>query len=308
MDKVKCRFNIIGSAFGHGAQIHTTNSGPKYLESKYQLVQKLGSNFKWDCIIENIQNIEELNSHGKNYHLVLKHSKELAAEVSRAVRVENELCVVIGGDHSCGIGTWSGVTNSLSVQNNFGLIWIDAHMDAHTYITSPSQALHGMPLAILLDNGDSDLRHIGCDGRKINPENLVLIGVRSFEKGENNFLASSKVKVFYIEEVERRGVKSVFEEALKIVGHNTRGFGVSIDLDSFDPEDAPGVGSPEPGGLRFNEVKDNLPILFASENLKCLEIAEFNPSLDREDKTADIICNILRVLDRTKNGNTSLLT
>lgn len=217
------------------------------------------------------------------------------------MQIENELCIVIGGDHSCGIGTWSGAVHAMHAEDHFGLIWIDAHMDSHTYATSPSKALHGMPLAILMDKGDAKLRHIESYGRKIKPEYLVLIGVRSFEDGEHDLLKSNKVRVFYMDEVIERGIQSVFAEALSIVTNGTIGFGISIDLDAFDPVDAPGVGSPAPGGLRFHEVGDYLPTLFSSEHLKCLEIAEFNPELDHKDKTADIVYKILRILDRTKN-------
>ena len=67
---------------------------------------------------------------------------------------QQELPVVIGGDHSCAIGTWKGVAAGLREQGPIGLIWVDAHMDAHTSQTTPSGALHGMPLACLLGAGE----------------------------------------------------------------------------------------------------------------------------------------------------------
>lgn len=301
------KFNIIGSAFGHGAKIHTTNLAPNYLQNTYNINLKLGSNFKWFCTIDNVnKGIRETDliaeNKGKYYNAVLKHNIELAETIERLVKIENEMPVVIGGDHSCGIGTWSGVVTGLDAQKNFGLIWVDAHMDAHTFKTSPSKAYHGMPVATLLGKGNSDLCNIGSKGQKIKPENLVLIGIRSFEEGERALLESCNVKIFYASEVKERGIKVIFEEALAIATHHTQGFGISIDLDAFDPIYAPGVGSPEPNGLDVSNTIDQLSILFSSKQLKCLEITEFNPELDDQDKTADILHQILQALKASQHS------
>lgn len=295
---MKQKFNIVGSAFGHGAKIYTTGKAPEYLRTSYKLIDKLGENFNWHSTIDN-RDSEEVSDHkGRNYPSVIKHNIALSQVVSDLAKIDNELCIVIGGDHSCGIGTWSGVIKSLNAQNNFGLIWLDAHMDAHTFETSPSKSYHGMPLSVLLGKGDDILGNIGLSGPKIKPENLVLIGVRSFEDEEKSLLENNGVKIFYLEDVKRIGVQKVFEEALQIATNNTKGFGISVDLDVFDPQIAPGVGSPEQNGLMYEEVNSHLHILFSSRNLKCLEITEFNPELDEKDKTADILYQILQTLNQ----------
>lgn len=301
MNKISTKFNIVGSAFGHGAQIYTTNKAPYYLQYVYNLTNKLGNRFNWHSIIDtkNILEEREKKLRGHNYNAVVTHNTKLANTVSNIVQKYNEFSVIIGGDHSCGIGTWSGIVKGLNTKNNFGLIWIDAHMDAHTYATSPSKCYHGMPLAVLLGKGDEALCNIGLHGRKIKPNNLVLIGVRSFEDGERKLLEENGVKIFYMDDVKSLGIQRVFEETLQIVTNNTQGFGISIDLDAFDPAYTPGVGSPEPDGLNFKETSKYLPLLFSSEYLKCLEIVEFNPSIDKEDKTANVLHKILSILDNT---------
>ncbi len=302
MNKIVTKFNIVGSAFGHGAQIYTTHKSPDYLRYMYNLINKLGDRFHWYSTIgnENILEEREIELKGYNYNAVVTHNTKLANTVSNLVLKNNEFCIIIGGDHSCGIGTWSGIIKGLNAKDNFGLIWIDAHMDAHTYETSPSKCYHGMPLAVLLGKGDEVLCKIGLHGRKIKPTNLVLIGIRSFEDGEKKLLEENGVKIFYMDDVRSLGIQRVFEEALQIITNNTQeGFGVSIDLDAFDPEDTPGVGSPEPDGLNFEETSQYLPLLFSSEYLKCLEIVEFNPEIDKEDKTANVLHKILSILDNT---------
>ncbi len=152
---------------------------------------------------------------------------------------------VIGGDHSCAGGTWTGVARML--QGELGLVWIDAHMDSHTPATSHTGRLHGMPLAWLLGQGDDAL--YGLSAGVVDPEHVALIGVRSYEPEEKERLDRLGVRVFHIEEVHRRGLDTVAAEALAIAARGTSGFGVSIDLDAVTPEEAPGVGTPVADGI-----------------------------------------------------------
>ena len=72
---------------------------------------------------------------------------------------DGDFPLIIGGDHSCAIGTWSGIARSLNEtgQESIGLVWVDAHLDSHTFETSSSWAIHGMPLACLLGKGQKSL-------------------------------------------------------------------------------------------------------------------------------------------------------
>ena len=65
------------------------------------------------------------------------------------------------------IGTWSALVDYFQAYENFGLIWIDAHLDAHTIDTSPSKAFHGMPIASLLGEGVSHFQQLGSKRKKI---------------------------------------------------------------------------------------------------------------------------------------------
>src|SRR3954470_12146209 len=127
---------------------------------------------------------------------------ELGAAVANTRR-EGRLPCVLGGDHSCAGGTWSGVARS--VRGELGLVWIDAHMDAHTSGTSHTGRLHGMPLAWLLGEDDDPLN--GLTTGVIEPQHVVLIGVRSFEKEEKLRLERLGVRVVYMEEIRSRGIK-----------------------------------------------------------------------------------------------------
>ena len=210
----------------------------------------------------------------------------LAAEVERVIAAGN-FPLVVGGDHSCAIGTWSGVHRALADRGPIGLIWVDAHMDAHTFATTESGQIHGMPLAALLGHGDPALTGIAGATAKLAPEHVCLIGVRSFEAGEAALLQRLGVRVFDMAEVRARGLAAAFDEALEIVGRGTAGFGISIDLDALDPAEEPGVGSPVPDGLHVGELADALAQVRGDPAFAGLEIVEYNPCRDRDHVTAN---------------------
>src|SRR5690606_20263181 len=119
----------------------------------------------------------------------------------------------------------------------------------------PSGALHGMPLACLFGFGEPSLVNLGGFSPKLSPEHVCLVGVHSFEPAERALLEWLGVRVFYLDEVLRRGLNEVMAEALTIVRSGTAGFGVSLDLDAIDPKEAPGVTTPVAGGISGEEMK-----------------------------------------------------
>jgi arginase family enzyme len=144
-----------------------------------------------------------------------------------------------------------------------------------------------MPLACLLGHGEAALTAIDGPEAKLAPEHACLIGVRSHEAGEAALLHRLGVRVFDMDEIRRRGLAEVFDEALAIVRRGTAGFGVSVDLDALDPEEEPGVGTPVPGGLCRVELADALSHLRGDPAFVAMEIVEYNPRRDRQHATAE---------------------
>lgn len=212
----------------------------------------------------------------------------LASAVAGAMRQARLPCV-IGGDHTCAGGTWTGVARM--VQGELGLIWVDAHMDSHTPETSHTGRLHGMPLAWLL--GQSDEALYGLSSAMVDPEHVALIGVRSYEPEEKERLDGLGVRVFYIEEVRARGLDAVAAEALAIATGGTSGFGISIDLDAVTPEEAPGVGTPVPEGIVGAELARVLKNIGARPELVGIELAEYLPRLDPDGRSARVAVDLL---------------
>uniref|UniRef100_A0A0M3K729 Arginase n=1 Tax=Anisakis simplex TaxID=6269 RepID=A0A0M3K729_ANISI len=229
---------------------------------------------------------------------ITETTRHLARLVNESLTQNNET-VVIGGDHSCAIGTWSGLYAALSKhhgdKSDIGLIWVDAHLDAHTPLTSDTGNVHGMPVAHLLGYGDERLKSIYDKHPKINPANLVFIGSRSFEPAEIKFVQSVGAKVFYQSDVDKLGIEKVLNEAIKIASNKTVGFGMSIDMDGFDVKDAPAVGTPERGGIVANQFINAL----SKANLKNLlltELVEFLPRFDKDKRTEQLVVRLIEAI------------
>ncbi|ETO24882.1 Arginase/agmatinase/formiminoglutamase, partial [Reticulomyxa filosa] len=227
--------------------------------------------------------------------LVANFNQQLADAVLTTTSNHN-FSIIIGGDHSIAIGTWIRIIKGLNAQEKFELIWIDAHLDAHTYEDSPSKAYHGMPVAALLGYGEEELINIFNFKPKINPKHLVYIGARSFEENEKNFLEQLGVKIYYIEEIKQRGLAQVIKEVITHLENLVKHFGVSIDLDCFEAHQAPGTGYAVENGIDFQEFYNCANLLYKHPKLKGLEIVEFNPELDVDNKTLKILITLIEQL------------
>ena len=284
---------LIGVACGRGAKDAACALGPWALRED-GLAARLGDRgiaAAWDEILE----IAPGDLGVSALDAVAGIGGRLAASVQRQV-VAGAPFAVIGGDHSCAVGTWTGAYHGVKRRGGLGLIWIDAHMDSHTPETTPSGTLHGMPLACLLGHGPLALTGLAVPGPALAPNRVCLVGVRSHEREEAALLARLGVRVFDMDEVARLGLNAVLADACAIARDGTAGFGVTIDLDAVDPADAPGVGSPVPGGLSGAALADGLRRLPRAAGFLGVEIAEYNPVRDRGGKTAALVRDLLAAI------------
>ena len=229
---------------------------------------------------------------GKALDVVYRTALWTAGTISRLIACGDEF-VVIGGDHSCATGTWSGAADALREAGPLGLIWIDAHLDMHVPATTHSGAINGMPLAALLGYGAPELTSVAKTGPAVYPHHVCLVGVRSFEPEELELAERLHIRLIRMEEVRRRGVEGALAEAQAIAADGTAGYGVSLDLDAFDPIDAPGVGTAVPGGIRAAAFLDTWSELTREPKCLGIEIAEYNPRRDQSGRTARLIGNLI---------------
>ena len=224
--------------------------------------------------------------HAKYLHEIAETCRGLAEITERAL-AEGFLSLVLGGDHSVAVGSFSGVSKFFREQSKrVGYLWLDAHGDMNTPETSPSGNVHGMPLAAVLGCGAPELAELLGYKPKVEPRHVALVGVRDLDAKERRMIKESGVHVFTMRDIDERGLREVMTEALRFVTDDTAGTAVSLDMDFVDPADAPGVGTPVRGGVTYREAHLAMEMIADSGAMVSLEVVEINPVIDVQNKTA----------------------
>ncbi|MFC6614173.1 arginase [Halopenitus salinus] len=206
----------------------------------------------------------------------------LADEVSEALAV-GDVPLVLGGDHSIGIGSLGGSARNADI----GAIWFDAHADLNTPETTLSGNVHGMPLSAALGYGAfADMPW--ATAPRFRAENLVLVGLRSVDPAERELIEERDIAAYTMSEIDDRGISAVVEEAIATASAGVDGIHVSLDLDWLDPTEAPGVGTPVRGGATYREAHAAMEHVAASGALRSMEMVEINPTLDQHNGTAEL--------------------
>ncbi|MBI3242608.1 MAG: arginase [Chloroflexi bacterium] len=223
------------------------------------------------------------NSRARHLHSIASVCRDVYANALACLE-QHETAVFLGGDHSISIGTVSAMDTH---GENVGVIWVDAHGDFNTPDITPSGNVHGMALAALLGRGPAELTDIGRPGAKLKPSEAVIIGARDLDAQERVALRESGILVITMRDIDEMGMAAAARQALERLGRMNK-LHISLDMDSLDPNEAPGVGTPVPGGLTYREAHLLMEILSDSGKVSSLDIVEVNPVLDDRNRTAKL--------------------
>jgi arginase len=206
------------------------------------------------------------------------------------------LPILLGGDHSLGIGSISAVARHCREQGRkLRILWLDAHADFNTRELSPSGNLHGMPLAALCGFGPRALTALGGRTPAIDPAWVRQVGIRSVDAGEKRFVHEQGLDVFDMRHVDEMGMRATMEQALAGLDHDTH-LHVSFDVDFLDPAIAPGVGTRVPGGPTYREAQLCMEMIADTRRLASLDVVELNPAWDEHNKTAVLAVDLIESL------------
>lgn len=247
-----------------------------------------------DLDIPAVETLGRTDEKAKHVGSIATACRALAKRV-RGALAKGRVPVVLGGDHSCAVGSVSGVAAHFRAEKRkVGLLWVDAHGDINTPATTRSGNVHGMPVAALLGLGPPPLDGIGGTFRKIDPDRLVLVGIRDLDEGERTTLREVGAKVFTMTEIDERGIAAVMRDAIRIVGGPEAGpFHVSFDLDGVDPDFAPGVGTAVEGGLTYREAHFAMELVAETQRMCSMDVVEINPVLDERNRTARLAMELI---------------
>lgn len=300
------KFDIINANSDLGLLINGAKYGPK----------KLSEVLKNERSIQNIYNIEsydiekstDINDKYKNIEYINLFNKKLFDRVTKTID-EGNFPITLGGDHSIVIGS---ALASINKNLKLGIIWIDAHGDFNTPETSSTGNIHGYPFSCCCGYHCEELRSFS--DLTFNPKNAVLFGGSAIDYPEEyNNLKDAGVTIISYEEIRKEGVEKSLNKAFSIALNGTNGVHISYDLDSINPEYAPGVSTPEgPNvqrqvasyildnksyGFSSDEVKEIMNLINSrKKDVKSFDLVEFNPLNDISDKTLDIAHLIIKTL------------
>lgn len=289
--------SIIGFPVDLGAGRRGVDMGPSALriaglESK---LRALGYKVEdtGDINIEIMERQKIINPKLKYLNEILKTSRKLAARIEKVLE-QNKFPLCLGGDHSMALGTLAGISSYCRKNNlTLGVIWIDAHADMNTDETTPSGNIHGMPLAASMGLGHPELVDFYGFAPKLKPENCTIIAARSIDIQEREIIKKLNPAVYTMSDVDKLGIHRIISRVLKQFKEKIDHIHVSFDVDSVDPNFAPGVGTPVPGGLNYREAHLLMESIAECGCMSSLGVAEVNPILDVKNSSAVFAADLI---------------
>ncbi len=233
-----------------------------------------------------------LDGKAQNFGEVAAWARLLAGE-SYAVMREGRLPIVLGGDHSLAMGSIGGVARyAAETGRKLFVLWLDAHSDFNTPLTSPSGNMHGMPAAML--SGEPGLETVFADEPHglIEPGGLHLFGIRSIDADERRLLHAHGIDVVDMRMLDEHGFAVSIRRIIDRVRAADGLLHVSLDVDFLDPTIAPGVGTAVPGGATYREAHLVMELLYESGLAPSLDLVELNPFLDERGKSALLLVDL----------------
>lgn len=293
MSKHRQPVTVLPVPFQHGASRPGAEGGPQAvlqagLMEKLKLLKRTGTlhpPFEWQKLSKDRRSTERMRNWGR----VLTMCEDVADAI-QAIAKSGAFPLTVGGDHSISIGTIAGLTQHIQ---QLGVIWIDAHADMNTPKTTPSGNLHGMALAASLGLGDTRFTNLYDMSPKLQSKRVVLVGSRELDEGEKRNIYGSGITCFTMHDIDRIGMARVMERAIAIASYGSEGIHVSFDIDSVDPGEAPGTGTPVRGGLNYREAHLAMEMLYDCGRVTSADIVEVNPLLDPSGRTARLAVDLI---------------
>jgi arginase len=203
--------------------------------------------------------------------------------------------IVLGGDHSLGLGVGAGLAaQAQKAGRPLFLLWLDAHSDFHTPLTTQSGNLHGTPVAYMAGRPGFDA--FPPFPAPLPAENICLFGIRSVDPAEHAALLDHDIAPVDMRALDERGVVAPLREFLDRVRAADGLLHVSLDVDFLDPSIAPAVGTTVPGGTTFREAHLVMELLHESGLVSSLDLVELNPFLDERGRTARLMVDLVASL------------
>jgi arginase len=272
---------LIGVPFGAGAGQAGTEHAPAALRAA-GLAQALGAAFT----LHDAGDIAPDTRPGTADQPGCRNAAEVASWV-RATRTATASALasghrplILGGDHSIAMGSVAAARAHASANGKkFALLWIDAHADFNTPLTSPSGNMHGMSLAYLTGAPELAWLDAGAAHLPVSSGDILIFGARSIDEGEQARLSAHHITCLRCDQ------RAALTAWLADIDPATTHLHVSFDVDVLDPALACGVGTPVPDGLGIAAAHEIMGSIHATGAVRSADLVEVNPALDPSGQT-----------------------
>lgn len=279
-------YDIINACSDLGVHVNGASKGPLKICEDFSNVN---INKKYTVIQNDVNKSLDINDKKKNLDEINLYNKKLYNTIIKS----NNFPIILGGDHSIVIAS---ALASIKKHGELGIIWIDSHGDYNNFETTLTGNIHGLPFAAITNYSDTQKLTTFHNGNYYNPKNSVLVGARDIDKLELKNLKDAGVKIFTTNDIKKYGVKKVMEEAFIIASNNTNGIHISYDIDVIDPLIAPGVSIPAIDGINEDCAYEIMNYISKNKSkVKSIDLVEYNPLLDKNNKTLEIVLNLLNI-------------
>ena len=261
MQIIKVPTSLGGLAFGKGAELAPDKITSKLKEFWLSESGKL-------CVFD----ISEVK-------IAKSDISATAKAIFEAVKKAKDNFAVVGGDHFVSNPSFKAFASNFKSQGKEpGIIVFDAHPDLMPEMKG--SVTHEDWLRDLITSGT------------LEPENVIIVGLRNIDRQEANFIRERSIKNFPMKEIAGEGIHAVCD-AVMAAAKDFGALYVSIDIDAVDPAFAPGTGYIEPGGLTSRELIYFLQRLKLLKNFRAMDVVEVNPPKDVNEMTSKLAAKIL---------------
>ncbi len=285
---------LIGAPVDEGQRVPGCMMGPSAyrVAGLVAVLQSLGHSVEDRGDVTPAAPAGETHANSAIHHLPETIAWTKALSDAAQAAMPNGMPIFMGGDHSLALGTVSGVAaHAKAVDRPLFVIWLDAHSDFHTPMTTTSGNLHGTPMAYA--SGRDGFAPFPPFPAPVPSENICMFGIRSVDPAEHAMLEETDITVNDMRVLDERGIVAPLREFLDRVRAANGMLHVSLDVDFLDPSIAPAVGTTVPGGTTFREAHLVCEILHESGLVTSLDLVELNPFLDDRGRTAKLMVDLV---------------
>lgn len=210
----------------------------------------------------------------------------LISEVISGENLKDSFLLNVGGDHGLALGTIHGM---LHHHPDLVVVWVDAHGDINTPMSSSSGNFHGMPLSFLMN---------GCQGRedfawlrkRLPANRLIYMGPRDLDPEERTIIEDAGIQYYSSADINDYGTELLLKHALKIADPEQKcKIHLSFDVDVFDEADVEATGTRVKDGPRRSEILKLGSLLGQTGRLCSMDLVEINPDLAEVEKVGETI-------------------